>query len=243
MIIMKNYPTPHIDAVPEDFAKTVIMPGDPKRSRYIAENFLQNARLINDVRGVQGYTGEYNGKPVTVMASGMGIPSMSIYAHELFTIFGVENIIRIGTMGGYVDDVRVNDVVLALAASTDSNKQNIYGINGHIAPCADYTLLKAADETANEMNIDHRVGAILTSDSFYKPNLDDAKKWRNLGIIGTEMETAGLYLIAAQCPKKALSILTVSDHVINGGEQLTSQERERSTNTMITLALNTAYKL
>ena len=240
---MPSYPTPHINATPDDFAKTVLMPGDPKRSRYIAENFLQNALLINDVRGVQGYTGEYNGVPITVMASGMGIPSMSIYAHELFSIFGVENIIRIGSMGGYVDDIQVNDVVLALAASTDSNKQNIYGVNGHIAPCADYSLLKIADETAVKMNIKHRVGSVLTSDSFYKPSLDDAKKWRDLGILGTEMETAGLYLIAAQCHKKALSILTVSDHVINGGEQLSAEERERSMNDMITLALNVACKL
>ncbi|MGN0556908.1 MAG: purine-nucleoside phosphorylase [Acutalibacteraceae bacterium] len=236
---MALYPTPHIDASPSDFAKTVLMPGDPKRSRFIAENYLCSPRLINDVRGIQGYTGSWRGVPVSVMASGMGMPSMSIYAHELYTVFGVENIIRIGSMGGYADSAAVRDIVLALTASTDSNMQNIYRLNGHFAPCVSYPLLCKAILAAKALEIPFKAGAVLSSDSFYTPNLEDAKKWRDLGVIGVEMETAALYMTAAECGKNALSILTVSDHVF-GGAALSADERESSLTDMITLALAVA---
>lgn len=236
---MPSYPTPHINASPSDFAKTVLMPGDPKRAKFIADTFLENAKLINDVRGVQGYTGDYEGAHVTVMASGMGMPSISIYAHELYNIFGVENIIRVGSMGGYSDKVGLSDVVLALCASTDSNMQSIYGVNGHFAPCADYDMLKIAEKSAKDRDINVKCGAVLSSDNFYAPSLDNAKKWRELGVLGVEMETAALYMTAAECGKMALSILTVSDHVFNG-DSMTADERERTLTDMIKIALDTA---
>ena len=239
---MANYPTPHIKATPSDFAKTVLMPGDPKRAKYIAESFLTDAKLVNDVRGVQGYTGKYNGVSVSVMASGMGMPSMSIYSHELFSVMEVENIIRIGSICGYADDVKLLDVILAMSASTDSNMQSAFKVNGHFAPTASYDLLKSADSIANDMGLSVKIGNVLSADTFYTPNLDDPKIWKSRGVLGVEMETAALYMNAAKLNKNALAILTVSDHVFNG-ESMPADDREKSLNDMIILALKLAEKL
>lgn len=239
---MANLRTPHICASPSDFASTVLMPGDPKRSRYVAENFLSDIKLINDVRGIQGYTGKIDGVSVSVMASGMGMPSISIYAHELFNFFEVDNIIRIGTMGAYADNIGLRDVVLAMSASTDSNLQNNLGIMGHFNPCASFELVSKAKDVASEMGISTAVGSVLTSDCFYNPDLNYAEKWRNLSVLGVDMETAALYMKAAEFGKNALSVLTVSNHIFTGAS-LDASERESSMNDMIKIALGVAKRL
>ena len=164
---MKNYPTPHIDATPEDFAKTVLMPGDPLRAKFIAENFLENARLINNVRGIQGYTGFYNGTRVSVMASGMGMPSIGIYSYELFNFFDVDNIIRIGSAGGMCEKVKVRDIVIAQGACTNSRYSHTFNLPGDFAPISDFTILRTLVETAEKLNLKHEVGNVLSSDVFY----------------------------------------------------------------------------
>ncbi len=239
---MKNYPTPHIKAAPEDFAKTVLMPGDPLRSRFIAENFLENAVLVNDVRGIQGYTGYYNGERISVMASGMGMPSMGIYAYELYNFFGVENIIRIGSMGGIADDVRVRDIIFSMSTSTTSNFAAQYGLEGILAPTADYSLLKTAVEVAERLGARYKVGNTLSSDLFYNDDEGAAKNWAKLGVLGVEMEAAALYMTAARAKKRALAICTVSDHLFTD-EYLSSDERQTSLTEMIEIALNTAVML
>ncbi len=236
---MKNYPTPHINACPSDFAKTVLMPGDPLRSEFIAKNFLENARLINNVRGVCGYTGLYKNVEVSVMASGMGMPSMGIYSYELFNFFDVENIIRIGTAGSYDKSLKLRDVVLAMSASTNSSYMNQFGLNGTFSPTASFNLLCKAFNIAKEKNINVTVGNILTSDTFYSSEKDMAAKWSAMGTKCVEMETAALYINAARFNKNALSILTISDNVITG-ESTTAEERQSSFKTMIDIALETA---
>ena len=234
--------TPHINANLGDFAKTVLMPGDPLRSKFIAENYLDNARLVNDVRGVQGYTGTYKGVPISVMASGMGIPSMAIYAYELYSFFGVENIIRVGSIGGLSPTVKLRDVVFAMATSTTSNFGVQYGLEGTLAPVASYELLKTAVSEAERMGVRYAVGNILTSDVFYNDNPHAAEKWRDMGVLGVEMETAGLYMTAARLGKRALAICTVSDHLFTG-EALSAELRRSSFTDMMEIALNTAIKL
>ena len=236
-----NYPTPHIDAKPEDFAKTVLMPGDPLRSKFIAENFLEGARLINNVRGIQGYTGEYKGKQISVMASGMGMPSIGIYSYELFNFFGVENIIRVGSAGGINSKVHLRDIVLGMGASTDSAYAGQYGLSGTFSATADYTLLKTAAETAESMGLPFHVGNILSSDRFYS-DLDATANWGKMGVLAVEMEAAALYMNAARCSKRALAICTVSDHLLTG-ESTTATERQNSFTAMMELSLETAIKL
>ena len=234
--------TPHINANLGDFAKTVLMPGDPQRSKFIAENYLTDARLVNDVRGVQGYTGSYKGVPVSVMASGMGIPSIGIYSYELYTSFGVENIIRVGSCGGLSESVKLRDVVFGMSASTTSNFGMQYGLEGILAPTASYELLKIAVEEAQALGVRYSVGNILSSDIFYNDNPKAAEKWRDMGVLGVEMEAAGLYMTAARLGKRALAICTVSDHLFTG-EALSAELRRSSFTDMMEIALNTAIKL
>lgn len=238
---MKNYPTPHINATPDDFAKTVIMPGDPLRAKFIAENFLTDAKLINSVRGAYAYTGKYNGKPISVMSSGMGMPSMAIYSYELFNIFGVENIIRIGSAGSVNSDIKVLDLIIAMGASTNSNYASQYGLNGTFAPICSYDLLKVCTETADRLNLKVKVGNILTSDTFYDESRSSAD-WAKMGIMAVEMETAALYMNAARANKNALTICTISDHILTG-EETTATERQNSFTDMMRLSLETAVSL
>ena len=239
---MPAYPTPHIKAVPGDFAKTVLMPGDPLRSRFIAETFLEDARLVNDVRGIQGYTGKWKGHPVSVMASGMGMPSMGIYSYELYTVFGVENIIRIGSAGGMAESLQLRDIVLGMGASTDSNYAGQFGLNGQLAALADYTLLSTAERLCHEKGLRHQVGNLFSSDTFYNADPDVNRKWADLGVLAVEMESAALYWNAARCGKRALTICTISDHVFRG-EALSSDERQTSFTQMMEVALDTAAEL
>ncbi len=239
---MANYPTPHINASPEDFAKTVLMPGDPLRAKFIAETFLEDAKLVNNVRGIQGYTGTYKGKKVSVMASGMGMPSIGIYSYELFNFFGVENIIRIGSTGSLNNDVNIRDIVMAMGASTNSNYARQYELPGTYAPIADYTLLSTAIEEAKKENATFHVGNVLSSDTFYDAQADANDKWINMGVLCVEMEAAALYMNAAKAGKRALAIFTVSDHIIKG-EATTAEERQNSFTQMMTIALNTAVAM
>jgi purine-nucleoside phosphorylase len=232
--------TPHINAQNGDFAKTVLMPGDPLRAKFIAENFLENARLVNNVRGVQGYTGTYKGVPVSVMASGMGMPSIAIYSYELFTQFSVENIIRVGSAGAMQENVNVRDIVIAAGASTNSAFAHKYDLPGTFSAIADFSLLKLADETAKEQNLNYHVGNILSSDTFYSSDAR-ADNFRKLGVLAVEMEAAALYMTAAETGKHALCICTVSDHLLRA-EATTAQERETSFTDMMKLALEIAVK-
>lgn len=238
---MANYPTPHIDAAPEDFAPTVIMPGDPLRSKFIAENFLDGAQLINNVRGVQGYTGTYKGKPVTVMASGMGMPSMGIYSYELYNFFGVENIIRVGSCGALREEVNVRDLVFAMSASTDSNYGHTFELPVTLAPTADFSLLKGAVDIAEGMGLSYHVGNILSSDVFYGGGEDYTERYGKMGMLAVEMESTALYLNAAKAGKRALTVLTVSDSLVTG-QSLPASERQSSFTDMMTLALELAVK-
>ncbi len=236
---MAVYPTPHIDATPEDFAKTVLMPGDPLRSRYIAENFLTDAKLVNNVRGVQGYTGTYEGTRVSVMASGMGMPSIGIYSYELFNFFDVKNIIRIGSAGSINNDVNVRDIVFAQGTSTNSNYARQFELPGTFAPIADYTLLKTAIEQADAVGAHYHVGNVLSSDTFYDAQEDANDYWIKMGVLCIEMETAALYMNAAKAGKRALGLFTISDHILKG-EALSAEERQTTFTQMMEVALRTA---
>lgn len=230
-----------ISAEEGQIAKVVLMPGDPLRAKYVAEHFLENPVCFNTVRNMLGYTGTYKGKAISVMGHGMGVPSMGIYATELYNQFGVEAIIRIGSAGGLSDQVKVRDVVIAMGASTNSAYGDAYDMPGKLCPVADYDLLAAAVESAKALNVPAKVGRVYTSDFFYYPKPDINQKLRDLGHLCVEMETAGLYWTAIGCGKKALSLLTISDHLFSG-EMLTSQERERSFEDMMKVALETAWK-
>ncbi len=232
----KIYPTPHINATPEDFAKTVLMPGDPLRAKFIAENFLTDARLVNNVRGICGYTGYFDSVKVSVMASGMGMPSMAIYSYELFNFFGVENIIRIGSAGSMQKDINVRDIVIGQAACTNSNYAAQYGLPGTFAPIADYSLLEMAVNTAKEMNLPVHIGNLLSSDTFYSDEVGSVEKWGKMGVMAVEMEAAALYMNAARSGKRALAICTVSDSLITG-DATSSDERQNSFTDMMKLAL------
>ena len=231
--------TPHIAAEKGDFAKTVLMPGDPLRAKFIAENFLENAKLVNNVRGIQGYTGEYNGKRVSVMASGMGMPSISIYAYELYKFFAVENIIRVGTAGGMNKDVHIRDIVLGQGACTDSNFASQFNLNGNLCPIASFELLKKAYDIGNEMGLNMHVGNIYSTDVFYNDDHNTTEKWSRLGVLAVEMEAAALYMTASRFGKKALAICTVSDHLITG-ESTSANERQTTFTDMMKLALEVA---
>lgn len=245
---MALYPTPHIDAKPEDFGKTVLMPGDPLRSQFIAENFLENPVLVNNVRGVQGYTGTYKGVKVSVMASGMGMPSIGIYSYELYNFFGVENIIRVGSAGGMSEKVKLRDVIIAEGACTDSAYARDFNLPGTFAPIADFTLLKAAADNAEKLGLSYAVGNVVSSDVFYHDTAnvadgcDSASLWRKMGVLCVEMEAAALYMNAARAGKRALAVLTVSDHLLTG-EALPASERQTSFTDMMKLALETAVSM
>lgn len=237
--------TPHISAEKGDFAKTVLMPGDPKRARFIAGQFLENARLVNDVRGVQGYTGHWNGKKISVMASGMGMPSIGIYSYELFHFYDVEAIIRVGSAGSYRKDVNLRDIVLAQGACTDSAYGEQFGLPGSFAPIADFGLLCRAADAANRAGHTVHIGNVVSSDRFYgdsslRPDREQPQAlWAKMGVLVVEMETAALYMNAARAGKRALSICTVSDSLVTG-EATTAAERQESFTDMIELALATA---
>lgn len=236
-------PTPHINAKLGEIAKTVLMPGDPLRAKFIAETFLENPVLVNNVRGVQGHTGLWKGVPVTVMASGMGMPAIGIYSWELFSEYGVENIIRIGSAGALQDDLKLMDIVAGQGACTNSAYVDNLGIKGTFAPIADFTLLSAAVESAREHGVDLKVGNILSSDNFYSPaDIDANAKWRDMGVMAVEMEAAALYANAAYLKKRALCICTISDHIYRS-EYLSAEERQTSFKQMMEIALDTAVKM
>ena len=224
-----------------EIAKVVLMPGDPLRAKYVAENFLEDTVCFNTVRNMLGYTGTYKGKQISVMGHGMGVPSLGIYATELFNQFGVDAIIRIGSTGALAEDVHVRDLVIAMTASTDSNYGSNYGLWGYFAPCANYDMLADAVDAAKEIGATYHVGAVYTADHFYNADPDFNKKAADLNHLCVEMETAGLYWTATACHKKALSILTVSDHVMTG-ESLPAEDREKSFSEMMEVALETAWK-
>lgn len=236
--------TPHNSAEKGAFAKTVLMPGDPLRAKFIAEKYLSDAVLVNNVRGIQGYTGKYKGKEVSVMASGMGIPSIGIYSYELYNFYDVENIIRIGSAGSLSESVKVRDIVIGMGASTTSAFASQYNLNGTFSSICSYELLKETMECAKQLNLTDRihVGSLLSSDAFYGETPEENKKWSDMGTLAVEMEAAALYMNAAQTHKNALAICTISDNLING-ECTTSDERETTFTEMMELALNTALRL
>ncbi len=235
---MSPIPTPHITAKEGDFARTVLMPGDPLRSKFIAEHFLTNARLVNNTRGVQGYTGEYNGKLVSVMASGMGMPSIGIYSYELFNFYGVENIIRIGSAGIISQKLKLRDIVAGLSCYTNSNFGRQYGFDGNVAPCCSYKLLSAAMEAGRRIGQEPIPGALYSSDIFYD-EAGNAGKLEKLGVLAVEMEGAALYLNAARAGKNALCLCTISDNPVTG-EELNAEERQNTFTTMMKIALEIA---
>lgn len=227
--------TPHIAAEKGAFAKTVLMPGDPLRAQFIAKNYLEKAELVNNVRGIQGYTGEYKGKRVSVMASGMGMPSIGIYSYELFRFYDVDSIIRVGSAGAIDEKLKVRDIVLALGACTDSRFAGQFRLPGTFAPIASYRLLHAAAKAAEKAGICPHIGNILSSDLFYDDSASTLE-WKKMGVLAVEMESAALYMNAARAGKEALTILTISDHLVTG-EETTAEERERTFTKMMELAL------
>ena len=235
----KLYPTPHINATPDDIAKTVLMPGDPLRAKFVAENYLENAVLFNNVRGIQGYTGTYKGKRVSVMASGMGMPSIGIYSYELFSFFGVENIIRIGSAGSMSADVNVRDIVFGMGACTNSSYAEQYGLGGTFAPMADFSLLRKSVDIAEKLGLKYHVGSLFSSDCFYNDDATVTEKWQKMGVLAVEMEAAALYMNAARLGKRALAICTISDSLVTS-EALDSTARQNSFREMMELALETA---
>lgn len=233
--------TPHNSAKAGDFARTVLMPGDPLRSAFIAETFLENPRLVNNVRGIQGYTGTYRGVPVSVMASGMGMPSMGIYCHELYKEYEVENILRIGSAGAISKNLKLRDVVAAQGVCTDSNFARQFQLPGTFAPIADFTLLETAVSAARSMGVEMPVGNLLSSDVFYDAS-NSTMKWADMGVLAVEMEAAALYMTAAHLGKRALAICSISDSIVTG-EALPAEDRQTTFTTMMKIALETAVKM
>lgn len=228
--------TPHNAAEKGDIAKKVLMPGDPLRAKYIADNFLEDVKCFNTVRNMLGYTGTYKGEEVSVMGGGMGMPSAGLYTYELYHFYDVETIIRIGSTGGIQDDVKALDVIIGMGACTDSNYAAQFGLPGTFAPIADYDLLARAVEVAKEKGINVRVGNILSSDVFYHEDENYNDTWKKMGVLAVEMEAAALYMNAARAGKKALCLLTVSDHIYRQ-EELTAKQRQNGLNEMIKIAL------
>ncbi len=235
---MSNIPTPHITAKEGDFARTVLMPGDPLRSKFIAEHFLKNARLVNNTRGVQGYTGEYEGKLVSVMASGMGMPSIGIYSYELFNFYGVENIIRIGSAGMISQKLKLRDIVAGLSCYTNSNFGKQFGFDGNLAPCCSFALLEKAMEAGRRIGQIPVPGALYSSDTFYDES-GNGGKLEKLGVLAVEMEGAALYLNAARAGKNALCLCTISDNPVTG-EELDAEARQNTFTNMMKIALEIA---
>lgn len=232
-------PTPHIAAKKGDFAQTVLMPGDPLRAKFIAENFLDKTRLVNNLRGIQGYTGYYKNKRVSVMASGMGQPSIGIYSYELFNFYDVENIIRVGSCGCFDKDLHVRDLILAMGACTNGNYAAQYNLPGTFCPIADFGLLKKAASECEKKALNYKVGNVLSSDMFYD-DADSGMLWTKMGVLGVEMEAAALYMNAARAGKKALAVLSVSDSFVHKEENLSGDEREKSFTDMMKVALEIA---
>ena len=233
--------TPHNSAKMGDFAKTVLMPGDPLRAKFIAETFLKDAKLVNNVRGIHGYTGTYQGVPVSVMASGMGMPSIGIYSHELYSQYGVENIMRIGSAGAISPKLKLRDVVAGQGACTNSNFAHQYNLHGTYAPIADFTLLETAVSVAREMGVEMPVGNLLSSDTFYDAS-GSTMDWGKMGVMAVEMEAAALYMTAASLGKRALAICSISDSLVTG-EELSAEDRQLTFTTMMEIALKTAVAM
>ena len=233
--------TPHNEAKKGDFAKTVLMPGDPLRSKFIAETFLTDLKLVNNVRGVQGYTGLYRGVPVSVMASGMGMPSIGIYSYELYTQYDVENIIRVGSAGALRADLELGSVVAGQGACTNSNYINQYELGGSFAPIADFDLLMAAVESAKELGVKMPVGNLYSSDTFYDA-AGRNMRYQKMGVMAVEMEAAALYCNAAEAGKRALAICTISDSLITG-EELPAADRQTTFPQMMEIALGVAVEM
>jgi len=235
-------PTPQNEALLGDFAKTVLMPGDPLRSKYIVDNYIEDARLVNNVRGIQGYTGTYKGHPISVMASGMGMPSMGIYAYELFNFYDVDNIIRVGTAGAINKDLKVRSVVAGIAASTNSDfAMTQFNVRGHLSASASFRILEAAVGVGRDLGIEMVVGNLYCTDLFYDAS-GAAVEWGKLGHLAVEMESYALYTCAMQAGKEALTICTVSDHVLTG-ESLDAITRQNTFTDMMEIALETAIRL
>ena len=232
----------HIGAKAGDIAETVLLPGDPKRAKWIAENYLENLFCYTDIRGMLGFTGTYKGKKVSVQGTGMGIPSISIYITELMKDYGVKNLIRVGSAGSYQEDVKIRDIVVALSTSTDSNINNRRFKGASFAPTVNFDLLSKVLKTAEEKNIKIKAGNILTSDEFYNDDPSYFKKWAEFGVLAVEMETAALYTLASKYKARALSILTISDSLVSP-EITSSEEREKTFSEMIELALETAIRI
>lgn len=235
---MSNIPTPHISAKMGEIAPSVLMPGDPLRAQFIAENFLTDVKCFNKVRNMLGFTGKYKGKTVSVMGSGMGMASIGIYSYELFGFYGVENIIRIGSAGAISEKINLKDIVIAMGACTDSNYAMQYNLGGSFTPVANFDLLSKAVKSSKELGINPFVGNVLSSDVFYS-DLKALENWGKMGVLAVEMESAALYMNAAKLGKNALCILTVSDCPLRG-ESLSSDERQKGFSNMVEIALNTA---
>lgn len=236
---MTNIPTAHNSAKAGDFAKTVLMPGDPLRAKYIAETYLENPRQVNAVRNMFGYIGTYKGKEISVMGGGMGMPSIGIYSYELFNFYDVDQVIRIGSAGAFQDNIKLMDVVISMGACTDSNYAYQYGLPGTFAPIADYELLNRAVETAKRQGTNVVVGNVLSSDVFYNAMSNVNDLWRDMGVLAVEMEAAALYMNAAKAGKKALCMLTISDHLYTG-ESLSAEDRQLGFGKMMEIALELA---
>ena len=241
-----NCPTPHNAAAYGDYGRTVLMPGDPLRAQYIAEHFLTDAALVNNIRGVQGYTGNYRGVRVSVMASGIGIPAIAMYSWELYGNYGVETILRVGTAGAIRDDVHTREIVLGMGCCTDSSYQEMFDLKGQMAPIADYTALRIAADLAKDANLRCHVGNLLSTDRYYIDGAERMRsvyeRWAQMGVLAVEMEGAALYMNAARFARRALTICTVSNHILTG-EELPVMERQRGLDEMIQLALDTAVEL
>jgi purine-nucleoside phosphorylase len=238
---VKESPSACIAADESNIAKAVLMPGDPLRAKFVAEHYLENPVCFNTVRNMLGYTGTYKGRRISVMGHGMGVPSIGLYTYELYQMYGVDSIIRIGSAGGIGDSVHVRDVVIAMTASTNSHFADQYGFPGQLAPSADYAMLRDAVAAAETLGVRADVGQVFTADQFYNDNAAAGEMYRKFGILALEMETAGLYWTAQRLGKRALSILTISDHIFTG-ESLTAEERQDSFHEMMEIALETAWK-
>lgn len=238
---MATTPTPHNGAIEGDIAKTVLMPGDPLRAKFIADTYLEDVRCFNTVRNMLGYTGTYQGVPVSVMGGGMGMPSIGIYSYELFNFYGVESIIRVGSAGGIADEVKVRDVVAGMGACTNSNYAHQYQLPGTYAPIASFDLLERAVAAGRDQGVELKVGNVLSSDTFYDDNDQATISWQKIGVLAVEMEAAALYMNAARANKKALCLLTISDLPLKG-ESLSAEERQTSFTQMMEIALAVAIQ-
>lgn len=238
---MATTPTPHNGAIEGDIAKTVLMPGDPLRAKFIADTYLQDVRCFNTVRNMLGYTGTYQGVPVSVMGGGMGMPSIGIYSYELFNFYGVESIIRVGSAGGIADEVKVRDVVAGMGACTNSNYAHQYQLPGTYAPIASFDLLERAVAAGRDQGVELKVGNVLSSDTFYDDNDQATVSWQKMGVLAVEMEAAALYMNAARANKKTLCLLTISDLPLKG-ESLSAEERQTSFTQMMEIALAVAIQ-